>query len=257
MAAPEDPFVDTDGRPRRVRGAAVNSGSPILASLAAQIGFEAVWIEMEHASTHWPEVAAVCTAAELDGAVPLVRVPDGRRHHILGALESGARIVVVPMTSTVDQARAIVDHGKYPPIGQRGFNLRTRNTGFGLIKAPEALDRVNRRNHLFAQIETLEGVENVDAMCQIEGLSGIFLGPADLSVDMGMIAQLNDPKIIQAAVGCIERGKAAGQLTGIMVAPGPLLDAALEAGADLVVSAGDLMNLTTEWPKQLDAIPMQ
>jgi 2-keto-3-deoxy-L-rhamnonate aldolase RhmA len=255
MTAPDNPFIDDQGNPRRVRGVGVNSGSPAIASLAAQVGFDVVWVEMEHAATHLERVDAVCLAAEFDGAVPLTRVPDGRRHHVLGALEAGARIVVVPMTNTVEQARLIVEFGKYPPVGLRGFNSKTRNLGFGLTKPLEAQARANRRCHLFAQIETLEAVENVDAMCRIEGLAGIFMGPADLSVSMGMTGQVNDPKVITVVVDCLKRAKAAGKLSGIMVGPGPLLDATFEAGAELVVCAGDLMNLAAVWPKELEAIP--
>ena len=255
MSAPDNPFIDENGQLRRVRGVAVNSGSPAIVSLAAQVGFDVVWIEMEHAPTHFEHVDAACLAAEVDGAVPLVRVAGGERPQVLGALEAGARIVIVPMTNTVEQARHIAEYGKYPPLGSRGFNTRTRNLGFGLRKPLDALERANRRTHLFAQIETLEAVENLDAMCRIDGLDGIFIGPADLAVSMGMIGELNDPKVIAVVVDCLKRGKLAGKRTGIMVAPGPLLDASLQAGAELVVCAGDLMNLAVWWPKELDAIP--
>lgn len=238
-----------------MRGVGVNSGSTAVASLAGQVGFDAVWVEMEHAPTNFERVDTVCLAAEACGAVPLVRVPDGRRHHVLGALEAGARIIVVPMTNTAEQAQAIVEFGKYPPVGGRGFSTRTRNLGFGLQNPVDAMARNNDCNFLFAQIETMEAVENLDAMCQIEGLAGIFMGPADLSVSMGKIGQLTDSDVISTVVDCLKRGKAAGKLTGIMVGPGPLLDASFEAGADLTVCAGDLMNLMTEWPKQLAAIP--
>ena len=210
---------------------------------------------MEHAPTHLERVDSMCLAAEADGAVPLVRVPDGRRHHVLGALEAGARIIVVPMTNTAEQARRIVEFGKYPPVGSRGFNMRTRNLGYGLRKPQEAVARANRRTFLFAQIETLEAVENLDAMCRIDGLDGIFIGPADLAVSMGMLGQLNDPKVISTVVDCLKCGQSAGKLTGIMVAPGPLLDAALETGAQLIGCAGDLINLAAVWPGELAAIP--
>lgn len=234
---------------------AVGSGSTAIASLAAQVGFDAVWIEMEHAPTHFERVDAMCMAAEVDGAVPLVRVPDGRRHHVLGALEAGARIVVVPMTNTPEQARRIVEFGKYTPVGMRGLNTRTRNLRFGLLPPLEALDRANRRTFLFAQIETLEAVENLDAMCRIDGLAGIFVGPGDLSASMGMIGQHNGPKVMSVVLDCLKRGKAAGKLTGLMAPPGALMDAGYEAGAELVICAGDLIDLSALWPKRLEAIP--
>ncbi len=235
----------------------MNTGNTAIASLAGQIGFEAVWIEMEHAPTTLERVDTVCQAADAAGAVPLVRLPDGSRPYVLGALEAGARIIVVPMTNTVDQARRLVEYGKYPPIGSRGFNTRTRNLGFGLLDPVEAIERANRRSFLFAQIETVEATENLDEMCQIEGLDGIFIGPADLALSMGMIGKLADPKVIAKVVDCLTRGRDAGKLTGIMVPPGPLLDASIEAKANLVIYGGDLMNLAAVWPGLLASVRTQ
>ena len=251
----DEVFLESNGRPRRVRGVTVNSASPLLVSLAAQIGFEAIWIEMEHGPTGFERVETLCMAAEAGGIFPLVRLPDGERNNVLRALESGARIILVPMVDDADHARRVVEYGKYAPVGARGFNTRTRGMGFGLLNLEEVMSRANEQTHLFTQVETTAAVENVDDILAVTGLSGIFLGPGDLSVSLGVTGQMTDPRLRELVLSCIEKAKAAGKLSGIFTLPGPLLDAAMEAGCDLVICGGDVMNLGKAWTQLLSDIP--
>jgi 4-hydroxy-2-oxoheptanedioate aldolase len=112
-----DPFKGEDHQRRILKGVTIISGSARLVELAGQIGFDTVWIELEHGPASFSEVEILCMAAEARGAIPTVRVPDHQRHHILRALEVGARIVIVPMVNDADTARDIVKHGKFPPLG--------------------------------------------------------------------------------------------------------------------------------------------
>ena len=253
----DDVFIDAEGKPRRVRGVTVNSGSTLLVGLAAQVGFEVIWIEVEHGPAGFERIENLCLAAEAGGVLPLVRLPDGERHHVLRALEVGARIILVPMVDDASQAGRMVEYGKYPPLGARGFNTRTRGIGFGLVAPAEALARANARTHLFAQIETLQAVENLDEICAVEGLSGVFIGPGDLSMSMGLLGQPNHPQVVETVLSCMRRAQKAGKLTGIFITPGALLDAALEVGCDLVVCGGDVMDLATAWTNLLGAVPVE
>jgi len=244
-------FTDRGGQPRVLRGVAIYSGAPRLAELGARVGFEAVWIEMEHGPVDFDQVERLCVAAEVGGAVPTVRVPDGQRHHVLRALEVGAQIVVVPMINTAKQAEELVEFGKFPPLGQRGFNLRSRGVQYGLVNYKQEFPAANERTHLFAQVETMQGVENIDAICGVEGLSGIFIGPGDLSVSAGCDGDLKAPVMIDMVVECVRRARTAGKHAGILVPPGPMLTAAMEAGCNLVFAGGDVPQLCTAWASLL------
>jgi 2-keto-3-deoxy-L-rhamnonate aldolase RhmA len=250
-----DPFLDEHGKPRRLRGVTIYSGSPLLAGLAARVGFEVVWIEMEHGPASFESVESLCLAARANGALPLVRLPDGERHHVLRALESGGQLLVVPMIDTPEQARCLVEYGKFAPVGRRGFNLRTWGVEFGLAGAEAAFAQANERVRIFAQIETVRAVQNLDALCEVEGLDGIFIGPGDLSVSLGHPALVNHPEVIEIALRCLRRAQEAGKRTGVLVAPGALLNAMLEAGVDLVLCGGDVVELAASWPKLLASIP--
>src|SRR6185295_756947 len=109
-----DPFRNSKGQPRLMRGVTVYTGSARLAELAARVGFEAVWIELEHSPTSWNQAEAMCAAIDAAGAVPTIRVPNWERPNVLLAVEVGARIIVVPMVNTPEQAREVVRHAKFP-----------------------------------------------------------------------------------------------------------------------------------------------
>jgi 2-keto-3-deoxy-L-rhamnonate aldolase RhmA len=247
MSDGADPFVDGAGSPRVLFGVTVLSDAPRLAELAGLIGFDVVWIEMEHGPAGFKEAEALCLAAEARGALPAIRVSDGQRTHVLRAVDTGARIVIVPMVNDAEAAREVVRHGKYPPVGQRGFNTRSRGIDYGMDDPAPSFTRANAKTHLFTQVEDTEAVRNLDAILAVEGLAGIFIGPGDLSVSMGKTAAFSDPELIRVVTDCVRRARAAGRHCGIMAAPGPLLDAALAAGSDLNFVGGDLAVLTPAW----------
>jgi len=170
------------------------------------------------------------------------------------ALEVGARIVVVPMVNTAEQARAIVEYGKFPPLGLRGFNVRSRGVEYGLSDRKTAFANANARTHLFAQIESMEAVANVEAICRVEGLSGILIGPGDLSVSAGCSDDLNGPQMIEIVTQTLRCARSLEKHAGILISPGPLLDAALAAGCDLVFCGGDVTELSAAWPRLLGSV---
>jgi 2-keto-3-deoxy-L-rhamnonate aldolase RhmA len=249
-----DPFKDADGKGRVVHGVCVYSGATRLAELAALIGFDTVWIEMEHGPAGFEAVEAQCTAGQAGGGWPTVRIPDGQRSHVLRALESGASMVVVPMVNTAEQARQIVEYGKFPPLGSRGYNTRSRGVGYGLAPFSELFSHANARTHLFAQIETMQAVGNVEAICAVEGLAGIFIGPGDLSVSAGCCGDMSNSRLIEIVTQCIGAARKVNKHAGILVGQGPLLDAALAAGCDLAFSSGDVTELVKTWSRLLETL---
>jgi len=189
-------MVKTDiWKKRALIGCAVGIGSPRIAELAGRLGFDAVWIEMEHASTDLVTAEQMCVATEAGGAIPIVRTAGYHREHILHALEIGGRIIVAPLVNDAETAREVVKHGKFRPLGQRGFNSRSRGLEFGL-DMPGMLRRANDETHLMPQIETVEAVNNLDK----------------------------------------------------------ILDAAIAAGADLLIVASDYKALIEAWRGQLDRL---
>lgn len=250
----QDIFTGSDGQPNLLRGVSIYSGSARLAELAIKVGFDTVWVELEHGPTDFERAEQICYATEAAGKFATIRVPDSQRCHVLRALEVGARIVIVPMVNTAEQARQIVEFGKFPPLGLRGYNCRSRGVEFGIHPIKDAFEKANASTHLFAQIETMEAVENLDEICAVPGLTGVLIGPGDLSVALGCVAEMTNPKLIEVACDCIRRARAAGLRTGILVGPGPLLTAAIEAGCNLCFFGGDYTNLIPAWRQLLETV---
>lgn len=247
---PDSVFVDDSGRPRVLLGCAINSGSARLAEMAARVGFDVIWIEMEHASVDLVGAEALCTAVSAGGAVPLVRAGGWRREHVLLALEVGARIVVVPMIQDAAMARDVVQFGKFPPLGARGYNTCSRGLGYGLDH-PRAMNTANDETILLPQIETVEAAENVQAICSVDGIGGVFVGPGDLSASLGRAGDFDNPELRRLACTCIDTARSAGLHAGILAPPGGLMAAAREAGADLCIAASDLGACAVQWRQQL------
>ncbi len=254
MSTYRDIFCNGEDTGRVLRGVAVASASTRLAELAGRLGFDVVWIEMEHGPVDFNQVEALCVASEVGGAIPAVRIPDGQRHHVLRALEVGARIVVVPMINTPQEAQRVVEYGKFPPLGSRGFNLRSRGLGYGLNGRQASFQEANDQTHLFAQIETPEAVRNVELTCGIDGLSGVLIGPGDLSSSYGRPGDFSDPQLVRDACRCIRIARSCGKHAGIVVGPGPLLDAALEAGCDLAFIGSDTTSLALGWAELIESV---
>jgi len=253
-ATVDDIFKVRDDQDRPLFGVIVYSRSIEMAELAGHIGFDVVWIGMEHGPASHSEVQTLCCAVEVGKAIPAVRIQDGQRTHVLRALEVGARIVIVPMINNIDQARAVVEYGKYPPLGRRGFFLRSRGVGYGLKDPKTAFAAANATTHLFVQIETAEAVENLQAICSVEGLSGIIIGPGDLSASLGRPAEFDNPELVKTICDCIRRARDQGKRAGVVVGPGPLMDASIEAGADMMFVGGDIMDLAPAWTELLTTV---
>jgi len=244
-----DPFVDANGRPRVLSGVCLYGASPRFAELAGRMGFDVVWIDLEHATAGLATAEALCVATEAGGAIPLVRTWGFQRDHMLRALEIGGRIVVVPMVNDADAAREVVRYGKYRPLGERGFYRFSRGLRFG--RDPEWRSRADATTVLLPQVETVEAVKNLDAILGVEGVGGVFIGPGDLSADMGKPGQFDDAELVDTICACIRRARDAGLHAGVLTPAASLIDKVVAAGADLCVFASDISPIMAAWEDQL------
>jgi 4-hydroxy-2-oxoheptanedioate aldolase len=235
---------------RVLKGAACITGSLKIAEMAGMLGFDMVWIEVEHGGASFSDVEDLCRATEAGGAIPVVRVSDPGRENVLRSLEAGGKIIVVPLVNDADAAGQLVQNGKFPPLGSRGFNTRSRGLNYGLdgiAKIAETFARANAETHLIAQIETREAVQNLEAICAVDGISGILVGPGDLSLAYGEPGAFGDEAFIETVSDVMRRTRSVGKHAGILVAPGPLLTACREAGCDFFFCAGDINDLGRTW----------
>ncbi|TCJ19984.1 hypothetical protein E0L93_03285 [Rubrobacter taiwanensis] len=191
--------------------------NPNLARMFATAGLDSMIIDMEHGTFDWSDMSAMIAVARGAGLAPVVRIPEIRREAVLKPLDAGAAGLLVPMVNSVEKAREVIRLAKYPPAGVRGTALRRGHSDYRQVSAGEYLRRVNEEVALLLQIETRQSLKQVDEMMQLDGVDAIFIGPFDLSVDMGIPGQVWNPDIRAVFSRVIESGKRHNVATGIQV----------------------------------------
>lgn len=247
-----DIFHDGDGKPRVLKAVSLSSGSERFAEFAGMTGFDAVWIDLEHTSSNFSNVERTCAYARAGGVLPVVRTCDAQRTHILRALEAGGRVVVVPMVSDKETALKVVEYGRFPPEGKRGYSTMTAGLRYGEW-GNKPFQMANEHTYLFAQIETREAVENLDAILSVDGLSGILIGPGDLSTDYGKTAQYDDEEVLSVFESCITRAIGAGKYAAMFATAESLQKLGLKSGACLLIIASDFGSLRKDWTERVEA----
>jgi len=203
--------------PRPLLGIFISIPSPALVEMAGHAGFDFVVIDNEHGPAGIETTEHLIRAARCVGVVPIVRVSGANQQEILRTLDVGASGIQVPQVNTLEQARLVASAAKYPPAGSRGVAFGTRAAGYGFFGGAAYVAAANEQTVVVSHIETVEAVENLDAMLEIEGLDVIFIGPTDLSVSMGHPGNPSHPEVQATITDCIRRIAAAGRAPGLMV----------------------------------------
>lgn len=189
-------------------------GAPVI---YAAVGYDFVFIDMEHGNYSMETVADLIRGAKSAGIAPLIRIPHLETHFISRVLDAGAEGIMVPMTSTREQAEAIVRYSKYTPLGQRGFGSQTGQTDYKPLKAAEFMKEANEHTLIIGQIETQEAIQNIDAILSVEGIDVGLIGPNDLSISLGIPDQMNSEILIKSIDKVVETAKKKKKATGIHI----------------------------------------
>ena len=181
-------------------------GGADTAELVAAAGFDAVAVDLQHGAPTLERLGEIVAAIEPTGAVPFVRVAWNDPAELMRVLDLGARGVICPMIGSRQEAEAFVAACRYPPSGSRSYGPVRAAFGAGSGQTEPANEAVLT----FAMIETREGLEEVDGIAATPGLDGLFVGPADLSLALGLtsFADLTDPRMLDAldyVIGAAER----------------------------------------------------
>jgi 4-hydroxy-2-oxoheptanedioate aldolase len=187
------------------------------AELCATAGFQWLLIDGEHAPNELRSTLMQLQAVAPYGGHPVVRVVNADRDRIKQLLDIGVQTLLVPMIDTPEQARAVVAATRYPPQGVRGVGAAVaRASRWGLRR--DYLDVANDEVCVLVQAETATALDHLQEICAVDGVDGVFIGPADLAASLGYRGQPTHP-VVQAAIDqalrtIVASGKAAGTLTG-------------------------------------------
>jgi 4-hydroxy-2-oxoheptanedioate aldolase len=201
-------------------GAVVNGWLSIPSSFSAEVmahqGYDSLVIDMQHGVVDYQTAVTMLQAISTTPAVPLARVPWNDPAHLMKILDAGVYGVICPMVNTGAQAEALVRACKYPPRGIRSFGP----TRAAIYAGGDYAERANDELLVFAMVETVEALENLDDILTTPGVDAAYVGPADLSLSMGKRPGLDwtDPEMVEAqktiAAACKRHGVVAGIHTG-------------------------------------------
>lgn len=184
----ENPFRKALNSGRRLLGTHVNLVDYRVCEILGAIGFDYLWIDMEHVSTDFHDMERHLIAAKAAGTPTMVRVTWNDIPSIKRVLEAGPDAIVVPMVNSVEEARQAIDTCIYPPEGKRGFGP-CRAVRYGIDNTKEYIDKKSKELCRFVQVETRAAVECMEEVAQIPYLDGFIIGPMDLSGSVGELGQ--------------------------------------------------------------------
>jgi 4-hydroxy-2-oxoheptanedioate aldolase len=198
-----------------IHGCWLNLGSAMTAEIVGLAGFDWVLIDLEHGAGTEKEALAQMQSLEHTSAGIVVRVESAELPRIQRILDMGAEGIMCPKINDLAEAKKVVDGLHYPPLGHRGVAKMVRATQFG--ESFQRYYETSQDNILgIVQIETKEALNHLDDIANLEGVDVLFIGPADLTMELGIFSEFNHPLFLDAVRRTIAAANKAGKATGIL-----------------------------------------
>jgi 4-hydroxy-2-oxoheptanedioate aldolase len=224
---------------RPLAGMWVCTGSPLVAEICAGSGLDWLLVDMEHSPHSLESVLTQLQAVAAYPVTPVVRVPTGDVVTIKQVLDLGTQNLLVPMVSSAQQARAVVEAVRYPPRGRRGVgSALARSARWNRVTG--YLEDADEHVSLVVQIETTEGVAAAAEIAAVDGVDGVFVGPSDLAASMGLLGRQDHPDVVAAVHRTFEAVRAAGKPVGVNAFDPALARGYVGAGAAFVLVGADV-----------------
>ncbi|KAL1306431.1 hypothetical protein AAFC00_005131 [Neodothiora populina] len=224
------------------------------AQIVALTGLDGVIIDCEHGHIGDDSMHNSVSAISALGVSPIIRVRGPAPDLLKRALDTGAHGLMVPMINTADEALSVVNYSKFPPLGLRGQGSAFPAIGHGLT-TPEYMRSANETLLTIVQIETRQGVDNVDEIAAVPGIDYLFIGPNDLAQSLlGYTpARGDEPAFVDAVNSIVAAAKRHGKWVGRLVNDGPL---AVEASKtfDSVAITGDTKAISNWYTAQIACV---
>jgi len=212
--------------------------SNISVEVLAGAGFDWLLLDTEHSPNELPMVLSQLQAAVGGTAHPILRPPWNDTVMIKRFLDVGVQTFLVPYVQNEEEARQAVAATRYPPRGVRGFAVATRASRFGRVKNYHA--RCEEELCVLVQIETRVALDNLEAIARVDGVDGVFIGPGDLSADLGYLGNPGHPDVRAVIEDAIGRIKAAGSIPGILTPDEELARRYIELGCLFTAVGADI-----------------
>jgi len=218
----------------------LSMADPYMAEVSASTGFDWLLIDGEHAPNDLHSTLAALQAVAPHAAQPVVRAVQGDTALIKQLLDIGAKTLLVPMVDTAEQARQLVSATRYPPLGIRGVGSAVGRASQWSGRS-DYLDVADDEVCLLVQAETVAALGNLEEICAVDGVHGVFIGPADLAASMGFRGRPGHPEVQAAIENAMRTIVASGKAAGTLTSDPALARRYLELGCTFVAVGVDLL----------------
>jgi len=222
----------------RLIGCWCSLASPITTEVLGLAGFDWLLLDGEHSPNDVLTFIPQLMALKDSGSAPVVRPPWNDAIEIKRLMDAGFYNFLIPMVETVEAARAAVAATRYPPQGIRGVSTSQRGNRYGTI--PDYLQKANDQACVLVQIESRKGLGAAAEIAAVEGVDGVFIGPADLAAALGHLGNPAHPDVQQAIAQIAKAVRGAGKALGTLAAVEADARRYMELGATFVAVGSDL-----------------
>lgn len=245
MDLPRNRFKHALAAGRQQIGLWVSLPGAYATEVGAGAGYDWLLLDTEHSPNDVPGVLAqLQAAAAYPDVSPVVRPAWNDKVLVKRHLDVGAQTLLLPYVSTVDEAEAAVAAMRYPPRGIRGVAGSHRAARFGRVT--DYVKRAESELCLLVQLETREALDNLEAIARVDGVDGIFIGPADLAASLGHLGEIGHPEVQSTIADAIRRVRACGKPPGILATDEAAARRYIEAGTLFTAVATDVVLLARE-----------
>jgi len=235
----ENTIKQTLAASRTAWGISLPDASEFVAALSVNAGPDFLWVDLEHRPYEVDQIRWIPIICRRKNCACVVRPAGLDPQLIKKALDIGANTLMIPQVNTAEEAALAVRYAKYPPEGSRGISPLW--TFFMDVSWDDYLPAANRETAIIVQIETPEGMKNLDAIAAVEGVDVVFAGPMDLSASLGHIGQPRHPKVLRFLEDFPERVRRAGKAAGVTFGDPKQCQEAWEQGFRFI-SCGNLLS---------------
>jgi 4-hydroxy-2-oxoheptanedioate aldolase len=188
----------------------------MVVDVIASSGIDFIVIDAEHGSISYETAHSMVSICESYGVTPIMRVGEINESLILRALDIGVHGIQVPNITTVEDAKQFVQFAKYPPVGIRGFSPYTKAGLYDVANGKDLPKIANENTLLIANVEGVDGMNNLEEISKVDGIDIIFIGLFDMSKSLGIAGDVENPKVIAKLDEAIEiihkNGKKVGSI---------------------------------------------
>lgn len=220
---------------------AISSSDPAVCELASLLGFDCLWLDVEHSARSLETVSGLMRAARVGRADIIARPAKGEFMRLGRLLEAGAQGIMYPRCQSAEEAAEVARWSRFHPVGCRGIDGVNGDMPYCSMPLAQYTEMANQETFILVQIEDAASLDQVEKIAKTRGIDGIFFGPGDFTVQSGIPAQFTHPSVSDAAKRIAAAAKTAGKRWGM---PAFDLDHArllLEMGASFISHGNDLV----------------